>query len=53
LCKGAYGSENHNPAEWIITLDRGKKATAKVAVKLTDLAGNSESEKLSVRLKRG
>ena len=33
-------------------LKRGKKATAKLTVKLTDLAGNSETEKLSVRLKR-
>ena len=33
-------------------LKRGKKATAKLTVKLTDQAGNSETEKLSVRLKR-
>ena len=33
-------------------LRRGKKAEAKVSVKLTDAAGNSETEKLRVRLKR-
>ena len=33
-------------------LKRGKKATAKLTVKLTDLAGNSETEKLRVKLKR-
>ena len=31
---------------------RGEKATAKLTVKLTDLAGNTETEKLRVRLKR-
>ena len=34
-------------------LNRGEKAKAKVTVKLTDLAGNRETEKLRVRLKRG
>ena len=33
-------------------LKRGEKATAKVKVKLTDRAGNTETEKLRVRLKR-
>ena len=33
-------------------LKRGKKATAKLTVKLTDVAGNSETEKLRVKLKR-
>ena len=33
-------------------LKRGEKATAKLAVKLTDRAGNTETEKLRVRLKR-
>jgi hypothetical protein len=33
-------------------LKQGEKATAKLTVKLTDPAGNSETEKLSVRLKR-
>ena len=33
-------------------LKQGEKATAKLTVKLTDHAGNSETEKLSVRLKR-
>ena len=34
-------------------LKRGEKAKAKVTVKLTDGAGNRETEKLRVRLKRG
>ena len=34
-------------------LKRGEKAKAKLTVKLTDRAGNSETEKLRVRLKRG
>ena len=33
-------------------LKRGEKATAKVTVRLTDAAGNTETEKLRVRLKR-
>ena len=33
-------------------LERGKKATAKLTVKLTDQVGNSDTEKLSVRLRR-
>jgi plastocyanin len=33
-------------------LRRGKKATAKLKVKLTDEAGNTETEKLTVKLKR-
>ena len=33
-------------------LRRGRKTEAKVSVKLTDAAGNSETEKLRVRLKR-
>ena len=33
-------------------LKHGKKATAKLTVKLRDHAGNTESERLSVRLKR-
>ena len=33
-------------------LKRGEKAKAKVTVKLTDAAGNSETEKLRVRLRR-
>ena len=33
-------------------LKHGKKATAKLKVRLTDQAGNRETEKLSVRLKR-
>ena len=33
-------------------LKRGKKATAKLSVKLADVAGNSETEKFRVRLKR-
>jgi hypothetical protein len=33
-------------------LKRGEKATAKLSVKLTGLAGNSETEKLRVRLER-
>ena len=33
-------------------LKRDEKATAKLTVKLTDLAGNTETEKLGVRLKR-
>ena len=33
-------------------LKKGKKATAKLTVKLTDDAGNTETEKLSVKLKR-
>ena len=33
-------------------LKRDEKATAKLTVKLTDLAGNTETEKLRVRLKR-
>jgi hypothetical protein len=33
-------------------LKRGEKAKAKVTVKLTDLAGNTETAKLRVRLKR-
>jgi len=34
-------------------LNRGEKATARLKVKLTDAAGNSETEKLRVRLRRG
>ena len=34
-------------------LKRGEKAKARLSVKLTDLAGNRETEKLRVRLKRG
>ena len=34
-------------------LKRGEKAKAKLTVKLTDLAGNTETEKLRVRLRRG
>ena len=34
-------------------LKRGGKAKAKVTVKLTDRAGNTETEKLRVRLNRG
>jgi hypothetical protein len=34
-------------------LKRGEKAKANLKVKLTDLAGNRETEKLRVRLKRG
>ena len=34
-------------------LKQGKKATAKLTVKLTDEAGNRKSEKLKVKLKRG
>ena len=34
-------------------LKRGKKANAKLTVKLTDLAGNTATERLRVRLKRG
>ena len=37
----------------VAALKRGEKATAKVTVKLTDRAGNRETEKLRVRLKRG
>lgn len=33
-------------------LKRGEKATAKLTLKLTDAAGNSDTEKLRVRLKR-
>lgn len=33
-------------------LKRGEKATARLKVKLTDLAGNTETERLRVRLKR-
>ncbi len=33
-------------------LEKGKKATAKLIVKLSDQAGNKKTEKLSVRLKR-
>ena len=34
-------------------LNRGEKAKARVRVKLTDLAGNTKTEKLRVRLRRG
>jgi hypothetical protein len=34
-------------------LKRGEKAKAKLAVKLTDLAENRDTERLRVRLKRG
>ena len=34
-------------------LKRGRRGKAKLKVKLTDLAGNSETEKLRVRLKAG
>ena len=33
-------------------LKKGKKAKAKLTLKLTDEAGNTETEKLSVKLKR-
>jgi hypothetical protein len=34
-------------------LKQGESATARLKVKLSDLAANSEVEKLSVKLKRG
>ena len=45
--------KNKGQAKRIVgALKRGKKATAKLTVKLSDHAGNTESERLSVRLKR-